>query len=100
MRIIVFSNGYKKDIKAYEHNKDLLEEIGVLINKLAKDEPLEQKYDDHKLVGGLYPKCRDSHVRPNVALIYYKPKGTNVLELIRIGPHNKLKLTSSLNTSR
>ena len=76
-----------------------MKELDNVIHLLIEDKPLDARYKDHKLVGGQYPNCRDCHIRPDIVLVYSKTKDKLILELVRLGQHNHLKLTSSLDTS-
>ena len=48
---IVLSNRFKKDIKVAKKRKLNLNELRLVINKLANQEQLEEKYKDHPLSG-------------------------------------------------
>lgn len=65
------TSAYKKDKKAL--NKKQLEKLAYVIEKLLNNEPLEQKYKDHELKGGL-KGIRDCHIEPDLVLIYKKDK--------------------------
>ena len=55
---VKFTNQFKKDLKlAKKQGKDI-ERLYAVIEKLADDEPLEQKYRDHDLNGN-YKGCRE-----------------------------------------
>lgn len=72
------------------HGQALREEFVVLVERLAKDEPLAERYRDHALTGD-WKDHRDCHVKPDLVLIYRKPDG-EVLQLVRIGSHSELGL--------
>jgi mRNA interferase YafQ len=57
---------------------------------LAKYEPLPRGYFDHPLSGD-WNDHRDSHIRPDLILIYRKPDDAS-LELVRLGSHSELGL--------
>ena len=84
---LAYSSAFKKDMKVL--SADEKEETKAVIEKLAKGETLEEKYQDHQLFGKL-KDFRDCHIRPDLVLIY-KIKD-NVLELYiyRIESHAKL----------
>lgn len=98
MRQLTYTSTYKKDLSKLEKRfgKKLEQDIKVVVDKLLNDEPLDPRYKDHKLDIGMYNGYRDCHIKPDVLLIYYKPKNSNILQLVRIGKHNDLRLTSSL----
>jgi len=60
------------------------------VNLLAADKPLSHRYFDHPL-GGEWNDHRDCHIRPDLILIYRKPKD-QTLELVRLGSHSELGL--------
>ena len=61
----------------------------TVINRLANDEILEQKYKDHPLKGD-YAGFRDCHVKPDLVLIYSKNKDALILTAFRINSHSEL----------
>jgi len=48
-----------------------------VLTALAKDRPLEPRYRDHALTGD-WNDHRDCHVKPDLVLIYQKPKYEDV----------------------
>jgi mRNA interferase YafQ len=80
---------FKKDLKAVEkrgYNLDLLTDI---IIKLSKGEPLDEKHNDHALLGN-YKGCRECHILPDWLLIYKVSQNIIYLYLTRIGTHSDL----------
>ncbi len=57
---------------------------------LAADVPLPPRYVDHPMKGQ-YSDCRDCHLRPDLVLVYRK-RGSDSLELIRLGTHAHLAI--------
>ncbi|MBQ6781141.1 MAG: type II toxin-antitoxin system YafQ family toxin [Treponema sp.] len=68
---------------------DEREETKAVIRKLAKGEPLDEKYHDHQLLGKL-KDFRDCHIRPDLVLIYRIKENILELYVYRIGSHSKL----------
>lgn len=71
-----------------------LEELGSLLDTLVRGNSLDAKYRDHKLSKTSpkeYQGCREFHYRPNCCVVYKLE--SNQLQLLRIGPHNRLGLT-------
>ena len=60
-----------------------------IINRLANDEVLEQKYKDHSLKGE-FKGFRDCHIKPDLVLIYSKNKNALLLTAFRINTHSEL----------
>ncbi len=84
---ISLSSKFKKEAKKLsQEDKTLAMEI---INRLANDDVLEEKYCDHKLQGKL-KDFRDCHIKPDLVLIYYKEEKKLVLTALRIGSHSEL----------
>ncbi|WP_276886101.1 type II toxin-antitoxin system YafQ family toxin [Anaerococcus lactolyticus] len=60
-----------------------------MVEKLANDESLDEKYRDHSLAGN-YKGTRECHIESDFLLIYEKFNETLVLTLIRTGSHSDL----------
>ena len=60
-----------------------------VIEKLANDEKLDEKYKDHPLKGKYY-STRECHIEPDFLLIYEKIEEVLVLSLVRTGSHSEL----------
>ena len=84
---IIYAKAFKKAFKKL--NKTDKEKVGEILARLANDEVLDPKYNDHALSGNL-KGCRDCHIKPDLVLIYAKNK--EVLELIalRLGSHSEV----------
>ncbi|GAA7176564.1 type II toxin-antitoxin system mRNA interferase toxin, HP0892 family [Helicobacter pylori] len=85
------SKEFKKGVKKL--NKDDLELLRKILNKLLNDEPLESKYKDHALKGNL-KGIRDCHIRPDLILLYEKNNNELILTALRIGKHSELGLSN------
>lgn len=81
------TSSFKKDYKKLsQKNKDLLKEVLI---KLVNNEPLEEKFKDHKLIGN-YLDCKECHIKPDLLLIYRIENQILELSLIRVGKHSEL----------
>jgi mRNA interferase YafQ len=89
MRAIVPSTQFKRSLKRYRFNTEVLAELKTVTDLLAIDEPLPPKYHDHALHNN-WEGCRDCHLRPNTVLIYRKTDDGLELLLLRIGSHSEL----------
>jgi mRNA interferase YafQ len=87
MRTVRRTSQFKKDVKRMGKRGKKFEEFKEIIRKLAKGETLEDKYQDHYLVGQ-YKGSRECHIEPNWLLIYELAE--NELVLIRTGTHSDL----------
>lgn len=81
------TKSFKQDYKKLSlDDKELLKEVIVI---LTKGEKLDEKYQDHKLLGD-YLGCRECHVKPDLLLIYRINNSILELALTRVGSHPKL----------
>ena len=71
-----------------KRGKDL-EKLKYIVNELANQRPLDEKYRDHELTGN-YRNFRECHVEPDWLLIYRIEKGELTLALVRTGTHSDL----------
>lgn len=86
---IVPSNRFKKDLKLAlrrGYQMSLLEDV---VNKLAMQEPLEERYRDHLLPGN-YGGFRECHIMPDWLLVYQIRENELILFLSRTGTHSDL----------
>lgn len=93
MRTIKQSSPFKRDLKREAkgpHRQTLQRDFVSLIETLAQDQPLAEKYRDHALSGD-WKDHRDCHLKPDLVLIYRKPDDVE-LQLIRLGSHSELGL--------
>ena len=60
-----------------------------VIELLANEQPLPQKYKDHPLSGD-YSDCREWHITPDWLLIYRINNNELILSLTRTGTHSDL----------
>lgn len=95
MRTIKISKNYKdsmKDVKRYSDYD--AKELEQLILMLANGEKLPEGNRDHPMASNSSLKgIRGFHLRGNLVVLYRLTDDT--LELIDIGKHNKVRLTSS-----
>lgn len=82
-----FSTRFTKDLKKYEHRKEVIGELNEVLKLLLSQLKLPEKYKDHHLTGN-YIEYRECHLKPDV-LLMYKSNG-KVLYLYRIGSHSEL----------
>ena len=81
---------FKKDAEKAKRRGLSMSELEYVIDKLSRDEPLDEKYRDHHLEGGKYKGCRECHIHPDWLLIYKKEASKLVLALRRTGTHSDL----------
>ena len=83
-----YSSRFRKDFKkiARMSVEDVVE-VGGVISRLQRAEPLDARHRDHPLAGN-WNGFRDCHIKPDLVLIYRVADG--VLQLARIGTHSDL----------
>lgn len=86
---IVPSNQFKKDLKLAKRRGCNIEHLRNVINTLAQERKLDQKYRDHRLTGN-YDGFRECHVDPDWLLIYRINQKSLELFLFRTGTHSDL----------
>ena len=93
MRRPEFRAKFRRDLKRADkglYSKVLVKggELEKVVNILARDISLPQKYRDHPLHGE-WEGSRECHIRPDFLLIYTL-EGDDVLKLERLGSHSEL----------
>ena len=86
---VIWTNYFKKTYKLAKKRGLPIEELHVVVDKLRKDLPLEEKYHDHELTGKL-KGTRELHIKPDWLLCYRKVKTTLTLTLVSTGTHSDL----------
>ena len=93
MRMIEWTNQFKRDFKRElkgQYRLTLDNDLFSIIERLANDEIIEDRYRDHALTGN-WKDHRDCHIKPDLVLIYQKAE-TNLMRLSRLGSHSELGL--------
>ena len=93
MRTVKYTNRFKRDYRrelSGRHGKRLDAFLMDVVNLLADDKALPRRSFDHALTGDWHDH-RQSHIEPDLVLIYRKPDADN-LELVRLGSHSELGL--------
>ncbi len=86
---IVYTNQFKRDYRRAVRRNEDVEELFLVIDLLAKGQPLPQEKRDHAL-SGLYAGYRECHVRPDFLLVYKIVERRLELILYRAGTHSDL----------
>jgi mRNA interferase YafQ len=86
---IVPSNQFRKDLKLAGKRGLKLELLQAVVNTLANEQPLDDKYRDHSLAGE-YRGFRECHIEPDWLLVYRVDQGELELFLFRTGTHADL----------
>ena len=86
---VKLTSKFKKDYKLLKKRKKDLELLKEVVKKIAMQEPLDEKYRDHELVGK-YKGFRECHVQPDWLLVYLLKEEKLTLPLTRTGSHAAL----------
>ena len=86
---IVPSNQFKRDLKLARKRGCKIEHLRDVVNALANEQKLDEKYRDHRLAGN-YNGFRECHIEPDWLLIYRINQDALELFLFRTGTHSDL----------
>ena len=86
---IVLSNQFKKDIKSAQKRGLKLELLTEVVDTLASQKLLPEKYRDQSLTGS-YADFRECHIKPDWLLIYRIDNEDLLLFRFRTGSHSDL----------
>lgn len=86
---IVPSNQFKKDLKLAKKRGLKIDNLRNVIETLAAEKSLDEKYRDHNL-SGEYKGFRECHIEPDWLLIYRIDRDVLELFLFRTGTHADL----------
>ena len=89
MLTIRYYISFKKDYKRIAKRGYDIRKLDEVIDLLANEKPLSEKYKDHQLVGN-YLGCRECHITPDWLLIYEIDNNELTLFLTRTGTHSDL----------
>ena len=89
MLILRSTSKFKKDYKRMKKQGKDLTFLESVIDDLLNEKVLDEKYQDHPLVGN-YIGFRECHVQPDWLLIYAIDSEQLILTTIRTGSHNDL----------
>lgn len=88
---IVYSTKFKKSLKKLIKQGKNIDELRIVLDKLTKNEELEPKYRNHKLIDDKnYKNCFECHIRPDWLLIYQYNNNELLLLLVDTGSHSEL----------
>lgn len=85
---LIQTSTFKKSFKKYKHNKVVQQELSHVIELLITEQPIPEKYKNHKL-GGEYTGTMEIHLRPDDLLVYFKIEKESIT-LVAIGSHADL----------
>ena len=91
MLTIKKTNQFKKDLKRIVKQGYDMKELEYVIEKLANQMKLEERYYDHQLTGEL-KDFRECHIKPDWLLMYMVKSNELILTLARTCSHSELEL--------
>ena len=86
---IVASNRFNKDLRLAKKRGCDLKRLQTVVDMLANEEVLPEKYRDHMLTGN-YHEFRECHIEPDWLLVYRVNKTELMLFLFRTGTHSDI----------
>ncbi len=86
---VVLSNRFKKDLNLAQKRGFDLNLLNEVVDILANESPLPEKYRDHDLIGN-FSGFRECHIKPDWLLVYRLEADDLVLMLFRTGTHSDL----------
>lgn len=89
MLTLVTTGQFRKDYKRVKKRGYNMEMLETVIDLLLNEQPLDERYQDHGLVGN-YIGFRECHILPDWLLIYAKDKDKLILTASRTGTHSDL----------
>jgi mRNA interferase YafQ len=89
MFFLKYSSRFKKDLKYFQNNKDLLSIIEKVLDILVSGRRLPEKFRNHQLKGE-FKGCFECHLKSDILLIYKKDRDEMLILLLRIGTHSDL----------
>jgi len=89
MLTIKRTSQFKKDFRRAIKQGRNITDLNLVIEKLANEEILEDKYLDHALKGE-WSGFRECHINPDWLLIYLRDDKNLILSLTRTGSHEDL----------
>lgn len=89
MLTIKRTSQFKKDFRRAIKQGRNITDLNLVIEKLANEEILEDKYPDHALKGE-WSGFRECHINPDWLLIYLRDDKNLILSLTRTGSHEDL----------
>jgi len=82
-----YSRRFERDLKKMLKRGKDPKKLKIVIKTLLSEQPLEQKYKDHKLIGN-YKDRRECHIEPDWLLIY--KASDKEINFERTGSHSDL----------
>lgn len=88
MKTIRKTTQFKKDFKRYSKDRNKVEALFAIVEKLANGEAIPAEYSPHPLKGR-WKNHMECHLQDDYLLIWYD-KEKDVIKLVRLGSHSEL----------
>lgn len=88
MKTIRKTTQFKKDFKRYSKDRNKVEALFAIVEKLANGEAIPAEYSPHPLKGR-WKNHMEYHLQDDYLLIWYD-KEKDVIKLVRLGSHSEL----------
>ena len=86
-----YTTKYKKQYKKIIKQGKNTQKLGIVIDKLLNNEPLDVKYHNHSLEDNKeFKNCYECHIEPDWILIYQYFDDKLILLLVETGSHSDL----------
>jgi mRNA interferase YafQ len=83
------STRFRRDLRRMKKRSKDLENLKVVVQLLAQEQILPERYRDHNLVGD-WSGYRECHIEPDWLLLYKIEREEESLTLVRTGTHSDL----------
>ena len=88
MKKLIYSTQFKKDFKRYRKDPQKMASLLVVLQLLAKGEPIPAEMRPHVLKGN-YKGCIECHIG-NDFLLIWMDESASIIRLLRLGSHSEL----------
>ena len=88
---ILATLNFKKKLKIIKKRNKDIDKLRTVINLIANNEKLDEKYKDHQLFNSSkFKDCRELHIEPDWLLVYRIDNNKLILLLVDTGSHSDL----------
>lgn len=88
MNTLKLTSQFKKDLKRYKHNTEVLDKLESILKLLTEGLPIPEENRPHLLTGN-YNGYMECHIESDTLLIWWD-KEIGIIKLIRFGSHSEL----------
>lgn len=85
------TSGFKKQLKKIVKQGKDISKLEKIVEQLANDEELDERYRNHMLNNSKYYKnCGECHIEPDWLLVYQYQNKELILLLVSTGSHSEI----------